>query len=172
MASSQGKTMIFSFISRQVRTKTLWDGKFVFQIHETLETIEIILYRECSGIDSTVHAPAWTEKTSLVAPQSKYIAADVGTKKISFPFSHQHSSCNKRRVERANWLLQLSRDFQPLVFSSNNPGPWFTGWSPFAYGIVFAEKIDLKIAKIWSCGVNDTAGSDFFSGFPFNIYVF
>jgi hypothetical protein len=32
-------------------------------------------------------------------------------------------------------------------------GPWFTGWSGFAYGVVFAMKIDSKIAKIWSRGV-------------------
>jgi hypothetical protein len=39
----------------------------------------------------------------------------------------------------------VARDFRPLVFFINQShlGPWLTGWNRFAYGFVFAEKIDI-----------------------------
>jgi hypothetical protein len=51
-------------------------------------------------------------------------------------------------------------DFWPSVFfiKQFHLGPWFTGWSCFAYVFVFDEKIYSKIAKIWF-RVNDTAES-------------
>jgi hypothetical protein len=39
---------------------------------------------------------AWRGEISLVAPKSIYIAAGLGIKKISFPFSVHHSSYNTR----------------------------------------------------------------------------
>jgi hypothetical protein len=43
----------------------------------------------------------------------------------------------------------VSRDFRP--YQTIPLQPWFTGWSRFAYGIVFAEKIYTEIAKIGFC---------------------
>jgi hypothetical protein len=52
-------------------------------------SIEWILY---TGL---LHA-RWRGEISLVAPKSIYIAAGLGIKKISFPFSVHHSSYNTR----------------------------------------------------------------------------
>jgi hypothetical protein len=51
----------------------------------------------------TVHVPAWTEKTSLPAPHALYIAADLGNKKISVPFS---PNSIRGSVRNANWPMQ------------------------------------------------------------------
>jgi hypothetical protein len=49
----------------------------------------------------------------------------------------------------------VSRDFRPLVFSSNNPT-----WAPyFAYCYEFAKIFDYEIADFGTSGVNDTAGA-------------
>jgi hypothetical protein len=55
-------------------------------------SIEWILYR------GLLPVLAWRGEISLVAPKSLYIAAGLGIKKISFPFSVHHSSYNTRRL--------------------------------------------------------------------------
>jgi hypothetical protein len=55
-------------------------------------SIEWILY---TGLYTVL---AWRGEISLVAPKSIYIAAGLGIKKISFPFSVHHSSYNTRRL--------------------------------------------------------------------------
>jgi hypothetical protein len=58
----------------------------------TVISIEWILY---TGLLPVL---AWRGEISLVAPNSKYIAASLSIKKISFPFSVHHSSYNTRRL--------------------------------------------------------------------------
>jgi hypothetical protein len=55
-----------------------------------LYTVEWILY---TGLLPVL---AWRGEISLVAPKSIYIAAGLGIKKISFPFSVHHSPYNTR----------------------------------------------------------------------------
>jgi hypothetical protein len=45
----------------------------------------------------------------------------------------------------------VSRDFLPSIFLSNNPplGSWFTGWSCFAYGLVFYRENRFENRQIW-----------------------
>jgi hypothetical protein len=53
----------------------------------------------------------------------------------------------------------MSRDFRPLVFSSNNfpKAPDTRVKSLFAYGLEFAKIFDFEIADFRLSGVNDTA---------------
>jgi hypothetical protein len=49
---------------------------------------------------------------------------------------------------RSEWVYKIpfkgtvARDFRPSVFFHQSVRPWFTGYSRFAYGLKFAEKID------------------------------
>jgi hypothetical protein len=69
-------------------------SKFVSAVSMTewrpVISIEWILY---TGL---LPGLAWRGEISPVAPKSIYIAAGMGIKKISFPFSVHHSSYNTR----------------------------------------------------------------------------
>jgi hypothetical protein len=58
----------------------------------------------------------------------------------------------------------VSRDFWLSVFCINQThiGPWLTSQNRFAYGIVFAEVFDAKLAKIGFRGVNYPAETEIF----------
>jgi hypothetical protein len=81
---------------------------FIFTLYRywifAVISIEWILY---TGLLPVL---AWTGETSLVAPKSIYIAAGLGIKKISLPFSVHHSSYNTRllstKSESAISLMQ------------------------------------------------------------------
>jgi hypothetical protein len=73
-------------------------------------------------------------------------------------------------VSRSRIKGTVSQDFRLSVFFINQThilvGPWLTGQNRFAYGFVFAEIFDAKVAKIGFRGVNDPAETNFFSEFP------
>jgi hypothetical protein len=78
------------------KTQSLICGQIIEIRHHILllplgNTIEIIEYIECSCVDCTCSGKD-RENIARSAIFSIYIAADLGNKKISFPFSHQHSS--------------------------------------------------------------------------------
>jgi hypothetical protein len=90
----------------------------------------------------TVHVPAWTEKTSLPAPHSLYIAADLGNKKIS--------------VRSANWpseeheLIRNRIRCIPSVNTFDNTGTYTRPQTSynilfFGYFLLYTDNVPLEM---------------------------